>query len=90
MPEYSENRTFEMADGAVYIGNVARDGDYVIYLWPEGDLTIVDIATIFGDPEKTKKIISRYQDTETVYQDYTILRDISIDTSGNFMIKLVK
>ena len=69
----------------------AADG----YLWigfPKGVIDFIQAASVLGDAEATKTIVSTYDfpGMETVYEDYTELVNIQKEYEGGLLVTLRK
>lgn len=52
--------------------------------------TMIEIATMFCNPEVTTHIVFQYGEMEDVYDGYTSCTSMSIDIDGNASVCLVK
>lgn len=86
-------RTVELNDGTVLNGRAIRS-PYLpeLYVHPEGtEHTYVELATLFGNPEKTQRIYNHSSESETViYTGYTQLGSITMDNDGLYTITMRK
>lgn len=86
-------QTVELNDRTVLNGFAVRS-PYLpeLYIHPEGtEHTYVELAALFGDPQKTQRIYHNKSENETVvYTGYSQLGSIKMNNTGEYTITMRK
>lgn len=79
-----------LADGTFLPGSAGyANGD--LWVWPETDQSLVEMVLIFGDPEKTARIMYVITEKEAqTWEGFTRLTTAKVDEDGNIAIRMRK
>lgn len=76
-------RRIILADGTVFEGSEAGYADGVLWCYiKSGSMTFPEIATVFSDEEKTKKIRYEYGEMNDEYKKFVVIYTILVREYG--------
>ena len=83
-------QTLTLNDGTLLENSDAIETDVGLFLYISAGLTLLEVATLLSDPEKTKKIVYTSGTDKTTFRSYKKLTSVRDEGTGRISATLRK